>query len=138
MTAESASGRNLLRVLLERRYGVRAVSSKPTIRSAAALRGEPTLLIGDRAIDARRALAAKHVYDLGRLWHEWTGLDMVYAVWAVRRDVFADAPGAGRAAPAMRLREARAWGMRERATRGRAARSALRARPVFTRPTMTR
>jgi chorismate dehydratase len=33
------------------------------------------------------------VYDLGQVWREWTGLPMVFAVWAARRD-YADAnPG---------------------------------------------
>ena len=33
------------------------------------------------------------MHDLGQAWREWTGLPMVFAVWAVRRD-FADAhPG---------------------------------------------
>jgi predicted solute-binding protein len=35
------------------------------------------------------------VYDLGRLWHVWTGHQTVFAVWAARRDAYA------RAAPAI-------------------------------------
>jgi chorismate dehydratase len=89
VTKESASGRNLLRVLLERRYGVRAnfVESDDPFGAAAA--GRPALLIGDRAIDAQQTFTPAHVHDLGTHWHEWTGADMVYAVWAVRRDVLA-------------------------------------------------
>jgi chorismate dehydratase len=87
VTRDSASGFNLLRVLLERRYGVRAefvVSSDPFAVAAA---GDPAFLIGDRAIDAQQTFSPAHVHDLGKEWHEWTGLDMVFAVWAVRRDV---------------------------------------------------
>jgi chorismate dehydratase len=89
VTTESASGRNLLRVLLERRYGVRAnfVETADPLGSAQA--GRPTLLIGDLAIDAQLALPPHRIYDLGALWHEWTAHDMVFAVWAVRRDVLA-------------------------------------------------
>jgi chorismate dehydratase len=30
------------------------------------------------------------VYDLGRLWHEWTGLPFVFALWLCRRRVAED------------------------------------------------
>jgi chorismate dehydratase len=89
VTTESASGRNLLRVLLERRYGVRARLCDETEPLAAVAAGRAALLIGDRAIDAQQTAVPHHVYDLGSLWHHWTGEDMVYAVWAVRRDVLA-------------------------------------------------
>jgi len=89
VTRESASGRNLLRVLLERRYGVRATFVESADPFSVAARGEPALLIGDRAIDAQQTFTPAHVHDLGKSWHEWTGLDMVFAVWAVRRDVLA-------------------------------------------------
>ena len=89
VTVESASGRNLLRVLLERRYGVRATFVESTDPLAAAKNGEPALLIGDRAIDAQQTFAPAHVHDLGLEWNDWTGSDMVFAVWAVRRDTLA-------------------------------------------------
>jgi chorismate dehydratase len=110
VTTESASGRNLLRILLERRYGVVAEFVDDANPLAAALRSEPALLIGDRALDAQFALGPAYVYDLGKLWHEWTGQDMVYAVWAARRDVLRDRRD--EVADAMRaLDEARAWGL---------------------------
>ena len=88
VTGESASGRNLLRVILERRYSVRpnyAVEAHPLER---ARDGEPTLLIGDSAIDAIETVPAGNVYDLGRLWHEWTGEQTVFAVWAATRAAY--------------------------------------------------
>jgi len=109
VTRDSASGRNLLRVLLERRYGVSATLRESANPFAAALRGEPALLIGDRAIDAQQTFAPEHVHDLGREWHAWTGLDMVYAVWAARRAVFDSQPAeVARAHEA--LLAARRWG----------------------------
>jgi chorismate dehydratase len=33
------------------------------------------------------------VTDLGQAWREWTGLPMVFAVWAVRREFAAAHPG---------------------------------------------
>jgi chorismate dehydratase len=88
VTSESASGRNLLRVVLERRYGVspQYLESEHPLAEAAA--GKPALLIGDTAIDALERFPRFDVYDLGTLWHEWTGAQTVFAVWAARRDVF--------------------------------------------------
>lgn len=53
---------------------------------------DAAVLIGDAALRAtydapRRGLA---VHDLGQAWRDWTGLPMVFAVWAVRRS-FAEA-----------------------------------------------
>lgn len=110
VTAESASGRTLLRVLLERRYGVQVTFLETDDPLAAARSGEPTLLIGDRAIDAQISFPSEYIHDLGRLWHSWTGLDMVYAVWAARREVFEnEAPALLAAMQA--LRQAQAWGI---------------------------
>jgi len=94
---ESASGRNLLRVVLERRYGVtpRYVDEDHPLEVATA--GQPALLIGDSAIDALERFPREHVYDLGTLWHEWTGQQTVFAVWAARRDAYERNPEAIRA-----------------------------------------
>lgn len=89
LTHESASGRNLLRILLERRYGVRANFVEASAPLETYLEsGTPALLIGDAAIDAQMFVDPSKVYDLGHPWSEWTHEDMVFAVWAVRRDVF--------------------------------------------------
>ncbi len=90
VTSESASGRYLLRVILERRYGIQPTYIDEPAPFHRALRGDPTLLIGDSAIDAVERLPREIVYDLGRLWHEWTGRQTVFAVWAARRDVYID------------------------------------------------
>lgn len=88
VTTESASGRNFLRVLLERRYGVSATYLEDANPLQRAREGKAALLIGDAAIDALFTLPGKDVYDLGRLWHDWTGEQTVFAVWAARRAVF--------------------------------------------------
>ncbi|MBV8155704.1 MAG: menaquinone biosynthesis protein [Candidatus Eremiobacteraeota bacterium] len=97
VTGESASGRNLLRVLLERRFGVRALYRDCDDPLVAALDGEPALLIGDKAIDAIETFPAEQRFDLGRLWHEWTGHQTVFAVWAARREAYEREPDAIRA-----------------------------------------
>ena len=56
---------------------------------------QAAVLIGDPALRARYE-APRHgldVYDLGQVWREWSGLPMVFAVWAVRRDFAAAYPG---------------------------------------------
>lgn len=87
-TAESSSGRNLLRVLLERRYGVHAqfVETADPLEHARA--GQPAMVIGDAAIDAAFEFPSENVYDLGALWRDWTGEQSVTAVWVARREVF--------------------------------------------------
>ena len=92
----SRTGVLLARMLLAERYGVRPdYFSCPPDLTQMLLEAEAGVLIGDVALRARyeapeRGLA---VTDLGEAWREWTGLPMVFAVWAVRRDFAADHPG---------------------------------------------
>jgi len=44
------------------------------------------LLIGNPAIDFRRAAHPHKIWDLGAAWYELTRLPFVYAVWALRCD----------------------------------------------------
>lgn len=86
LTGESATSVNLLRILLGEFYGFRKVTFRVPDRPVEALiaEGATALLIGDRAL--RTALGASgHVYDLGELWHRFTGLPFVFALWIVRR-----------------------------------------------------
>jgi chorismate dehydratase len=60
---------------------------------AAVLIGDPALrATHDAAQDTGRA-SGLDVYDLGTAWREWTGLPMVFAVWAARREFAQDHPG---------------------------------------------
>ena len=109
VTRESASGRALLQILLERRYGVRAHFASTDDPMYSAQMRQPTLLIGDLALDARDRFDPGLCYDLSHLWHEWTDADMVFAVWAVRNDSYDRMPEAIDAA--MRaLTAAQSWG----------------------------
>ncbi|MBV8354868.1 MAG: menaquinone biosynthesis protein [Candidatus Eremiobacteraeota bacterium] len=105
----SATGRALLQVLLERRYNVRAGFSTTDEALQTARMRQPTLLIGDEALDARAAFQPHQVYDLGHLWHEWTGADMVFAVWVARRETYAERKKEIDTAMNA-LRAARTWG----------------------------
>ncbi len=93
----SRTGVLLARMLLADRYNVRPEYFRcPPELTTMLLEAEAAVLIGDEALRAglgeaqRRGLS---VTDLGAAWREWTGLPMVFAVWAVRRS-FAEAhPG---------------------------------------------
>jgi chorismate dehydratase len=99
LTDTSRTSQVLARVLLERRWAVSAhyIEMPPDLGSM--LRdSDAALLIGDDALRAYWDPPAKlHRYDLGSEWTAWTGLPMVYAVWAVRRDFAEQDPDGVRA-----------------------------------------
>jgi chorismate dehydratase len=92
----SRTGVLLAQMVLQERYGVQPeFFSCPPDLTEMLLEADAGVLIGDVALRAlfeapRRGLA---VTDLGQAWREWTGLPMVFAVWAVRRDFAAAHPG---------------------------------------------
>jgi chorismate dehydratase len=92
----SRTGVLLAQMLLEQRYGVRPrYFSCPPEVTRMLREGDAGVLIGDAALRAsyeapRRGLT---VTDLGQAWREWSGLPMVFAVWAVRREYAAHHPG---------------------------------------------
>ncbi len=101
LTSTSRTGVLLAELLLSERFGVRATYHRHPATGAgdelAAMLAEAdaAVLIGDTALRAyhdgpRRGLV---VTDLGQAWREWTGLPMVFAVWAVRRAYAAAHPG---------------------------------------------
>jgi chorismate dehydratase len=69
--------------------------SCPPDLTAMMLEADAAVVIGDVALRATYEGASRGlaVHDLGQAWKSWTGLPMVFAVWAVRRE-FAEAnPG---------------------------------------------
>lgn len=81
VTGESSTSARLLRVLLHHRYQVR-----PPQYVGLSAPHDAFLLIGDGALKQRRgAPGYGHCYDLGEVWHQWTGLPFVFALWIVRR-----------------------------------------------------
>ena len=86
----------LARMVLEDRYDVRPTYFDcPPDLGAMLLESDAAVLIGDVALRARRDAArlGLHVLDLGGEWRDWTGLPMVFALWAVRADFAAAHPG---------------------------------------------
>jgi chorismate dehydratase len=59
------------------------------------LEADAAVLIGDAALRAAHEAESRglHVTDLGQAWKDWTGLPMVFAVWAARRDFAEQHPG---------------------------------------------
>lgn len=96
LTDTSRTSQVLARVLLERRWGTSPTYVEMPPDLPAMLReADAALLIGDEALRAYwDRPEGLHVYDLGAEWTTWTGLPMVYAVWAVRRTYAADEPAA--------------------------------------------
>jgi len=97
LTAASRTSQVLARVLLAKHWGVEAdYVEMPSDLPAMLREADAALLIGDDALRAFWQPTHLRKYDLGTEWTRWTGLPMVYAVWAVRRE-FAEAdPGAVR------------------------------------------
>ncbi len=96
LAANSRTSQVLARVLLEQRWGVTPEYTEMPPDLPAMLRdADAALLIGDEAIRTYWEPPENlHTYDLGTEWRAWTGLPMVYAVWAVRGDYAAEQPEA--------------------------------------------
>jgi chorismate dehydratase len=86
----------LARMWLAQVHGVHpAYFGCPPDLTAMLLEADAAVLIGDAALRATYEAPDRglDVYDLGTVWRDWTGLPMVFAVWATRRE-YADAnPG---------------------------------------------
>ena len=86
----------LAKLWLPEVHGVRPrYFSCPPDLTAMMLEADAAVVIGDVALRAtyEGSRAGLTVHDLGQAWRSWTGLPMVFAVWAARRE-FAEAnPG---------------------------------------------
>jgi chorismate dehydratase len=92
LSAASATSAALLKVLLYELFGAR-----PLYRGARVGDGLPDgayglLAIGDEALHLRTSGRYPYFLDLGRAWHELTGLPFVFGVWAVRRGFYEKYP----------------------------------------------
>ena len=69
---------------LEKRLGYQF--RQPQLLSQALTHYPALLLIGDAALKGAADPGGCRVYDLGELWHDFTGLPFVFALWIARRD----------------------------------------------------
>lgn len=95
LTRQSATSVSLLKTILKLRFGQNVIYGELDQPVPLALEQyDAVLLIGDQGLEALHfPQAGTTCHDLGQLWQEWTGLPMVYAVWAAREE-FARANGA--------------------------------------------
>ncbi len=86
LDSSSRTSVELVRVILQRRYGVapQSVSHAPDLGAMLRI-ADAALIIGDPALRIEPSSLSLHVYDLGAEWVEMTGLPMVFAVWAGRK-----------------------------------------------------
>jgi chorismate dehydratase len=92
----SRTGVLLAQMLLSQRYGVTPKTFRcPPDLTEMLLEADAGVVIGDVALRALYEAPAKGliVTDLGAAWRDWTGLPMVFAVWAVRKDFASSHPG---------------------------------------------
>lgn len=95
LTNTSRTSQVLARVLLARHWGVFPTYTEMPPDLAGMMReADAALLIGDDALRAYWQPTDLLKYDLGTEWTAWTGLPMVYAVWAVRREYAENNPAA--------------------------------------------
>ena len=87
LTTESDTSVNLLRIILARNYGFDNVFERTSLSLPEALQWfSALLLIGDAALREGMHNRDIFMYDLGELWHGFTGLPFVFALWLVTRE----------------------------------------------------
>lgn len=107
----SRSSVALLRILLAEMYDrhpdLHIVEPRP---DQLFLHHDTVLVIGDRAEEVRAEDAA-HVYDLGTLWKEFTGLPFVFAAWVMRGELAQDSQAERRQELIRRLTDSKVAGL---------------------------
>ena len=85
--ASSRTSVALARIILSRRYGAepRVMAHAPDLASMMAT-ADAALVIGDPALHLDPETLGYGVLDLGEEWTQMTGLPMVFAIWAGRRE----------------------------------------------------
>ncbi|HET6532932.1 MAG TPA: menaquinone biosynthesis protein [Actinoplanes sp.] len=92
----SRTGVLLAQMLLAERYGADPEYFRcPPDLAEMLMEADAGVLIGDPALRAMYEAPARglQVVDLGQEWRDWTGLPMVFAVWAARKEFALANPG---------------------------------------------
>lgn len=93
LTGESETSVVLLKILLKMKYSYTNTYYKAESEGQNTESGhDAILLIGDRALAESAKRSEFHMYDLGELWFEFTGLPFVFAIWLLRRDAYLRSP----------------------------------------------
>jgi chorismate dehydratase len=120
VSAASASGAALIKVLLTELFGVAPRYQRGQLAGAPLQDYAGVLAIGDEALKLSAAGTMPFELDLGEAWQALTGLPFVFGVWAVRRDFAAADPVATAALHQLLLRS-RDWGLESLAELSRMA-----------------
>jgi chorismate dehydratase len=110
VSAASASGAALLKVLMTELFAVEPRYQRGPLANASLKEVTAVLGIGDEALRLKGAAVMPFELDLGEAWQELTGLPFVFGVWAVRRD-FARAQPEATASLHRLLLRSRDWGL---------------------------
>ena len=110
VSAASASGAALLKVLMAQLFRVRPLYRQGPVVSADAAESDGVLAIGDEALQLQAQGSWPYQLDLGEAWQELSNLPCVFGVWAVRRDYAASWPEKTAAMHYLLLRS-RDWGL---------------------------
>lgn len=89
ITDDTATSVKLLRVLLERKYGVKAEFDRLHSGVNDYSGYDAVLLIGDEALRRNKSGldGFELVFDLAREWYDWQKLPFVFAVWAMKKSL---------------------------------------------------
>jgi chorismate dehydratase len=110
VSAASASGAALVKVLMARLFEVQPRYQPGQLSKASLADCAAVLAIGDEALRLKAAGIMPFELDLGQAWQELTGLPFVFGVWAVRRDYAKAQPEATRTLHRLLL-HSRDWGL---------------------------
>lgn len=80
----------LTKILLAERHSVRPEIQQLGINDDwRRVKTDAVLVIGDRAMSANHE-PFPYSWDLGEVWHQWTGLPFVFAMWTARNSIHLD------------------------------------------------
>jgi chorismate dehydratase len=92
LSAGSATSAALVKIVLAELYGARPLYRTGPVTDRFLDGCYGMLAIGDEALRLKARGCYPYFLDLGRAWHELTGLPFVFGVWATRRDYFEKQP----------------------------------------------
>jgi len=95
LTGESETSVILLKIILSLKYSF--ANSYYKVKASGqnlSSNHDALLLIGDKALSEASKGNDGHVYDLGELWYEFTGLPFVFALWLLREDAVSNSAAA--------------------------------------------
>jgi chorismate dehydratase len=112
-TRQSHTSVALLRIVLERFMGVEAELAGADIQNLLREGKKPQafLAIGNEALLLRGHCDYPYKWDMGEVWHRWTGLPFVFGLWVIQRSAV-EARGEDLERAVRWLSAAKRWGRR--------------------------